>query len=112
LWQKSFLLKSPDLRHFQYDLADMTSGFHQPKRLISVFKGKCCINYSDGGLSASQSDLDFWEAYRPHIYQYVKMDELWFDPVTAQQLSVCPFLTKTEQNLYTCDIYQIGRAHV
>jgi Fe-S-cluster containining protein len=33
------------------------------------------------------------------------MDELWFDPVTGQQLSVCPFLTKTEQNLYTCDIY-------
>ena len=68
--------------------------------------GKCCINYSDGGLTASQSDLDFWEAYRPHIYQYVKNDELWFDPVSGQQLSLCPFLKKTKHNLYTCDIYQ------
>lgn len=67
--------------------------------------GKCCINYSDGGLTASQDDLDFWEAHRPHIYQYVKKDELWFDPQTGRQLRLCPFLKKTEQNLYTCDIY-------
>jgi Fe-S-cluster containining protein len=67
--------------------------------------GKCCINYSDGGLTASQDDLDFWESYRPDIYQYVNNDELWFDPKTKQQLSLCPFLKKTEQNLYTCDIY-------
>jgi Fe-S-cluster containining protein len=33
------------------------------------------------------------------------MDELWFDPVTGQQLRLCPFLKKTEQNLYSCDIY-------
>ena len=68
--------------------------------------GNCCINYSDGGLTASQSDLDFWETYRPQIYQYVKNEELWFDPITGKQLSLCPFLKKTEQNLYTCDIYQ------
>lgn len=67
--------------------------------------GKCCINYSDGGLTASQSDLDFWESFRPHIFQYVKNDELWFDPKTEQQLSLCPFLNKNKQNLYTCNIY-------
>ncbi len=67
--------------------------------------GKCCINYSEGGLTASQSDLDFWESHRPHIYQYVKNDELWFDPETGQQLSLCPFLKKAEHNLYSCDIY-------
>ncbi|MBL4661124.1 MAG: YkgJ family cysteine cluster protein [Alcanivoracaceae bacterium] len=72
--------------------------------------GKCCINYSDGGLTASQSEIEFWEAFRPHIYQYVKNDELWFDPVTGQQLSICPFLRKEvskvpDQQKYTCDIY-------
>ena len=67
--------------------------------------GKCCINYSDGGITASQSDLDFWESYRPHIFQYVKMDKLWFDPKTGEQLSFCPFLKKTKDNLYACDIY-------
>ena len=67
--------------------------------------GKCCINYSDGGLTASDSDLDFWELYRPDIFEYVKNDELWFDPKTKIQLSLCPFLNKTENNLYTCDIY-------
>ena len=68
--------------------------------------GKCCINYSDGGLTASDSDLDFWELYRPDIFEYVKNDELWFDPKTKKNLSLCPFLNKTENNLYTCDIYQ------
>lgn len=67
--------------------------------------GKCCVNYSDGGLTASQDDLDFWEAHRPHICQYVKEDELWFDPKIGQQLSLCPFLTQTKDNLYSCDIY-------
>ncbi len=67
--------------------------------------GKCCINYSDGGLTASQDDLDFWEAHRPHIYQYVNKDELWFDPKTSKRLKLCPFLKKTEHNLYACDIY-------
>jgi hypothetical protein len=30
--------------------------------------GKCCINYYDGGLTASKEDLDYWQAYRPDIY--------------------------------------------
>ena len=68
--------------------------------------GKCCINYSDGGLSASQQDIDFWEDYKPHIFQYVKNDELWFDPKTGKQLALCPFLRKDPvQKIYTCDIY-------
>ena len=67
--------------------------------------GKCCINYSDGGLTASKEDLDYWHDHRPDIYQYVHNDEIWFDPKTGQQLKLCPFLNKTEQNLYTCAIY-------
>ena len=67
--------------------------------------GKCCINYSEGGLTASQDDLDFWEEHHPGIYQYVKNDELWFDPETGRQLSLCPFLTQNKDNLYICDIY-------
>ena len=67
--------------------------------------GKCCINYSEGGLTASAADLDFWQSHRPHIYQYVKNDALWFDPQTGQSLPVCPFLKKSGQ-LYSCDIYE------
>ncbi len=67
--------------------------------------GKCCIKYSVDGIFASQSDLDFWEEHRPHIYQHVKNDKLWFDPKTSRQLSICPFLNNTKHNIYTCDIY-------
>ncbi len=67
--------------------------------------GKCCINYSEGGLTASDDELEFWRSYRPHIHQYVKNDALWFDPQTGQPLSVCPFLKKSGQ-LYSCDIYE------
>lgn len=68
--------------------------------------GKCCINYSDGGLSATQSEIEFWEIFRPEIFDYVRAGNIWMDPVSGQQLTRCPWLRKVEdEEKYTCDIY-------
>jgi len=68
--------------------------------------GKCCIKYSDGGLTASASEIELWEIFRPNISLYVRNGELWFDPNTGQQIQRCPWLRKEPgQEKYTCDIY-------
>ncbi len=68
--------------------------------------GKCCIKYSHGDLSAEPSEIDYWENYRPDIYRYVRNGKIWMDPVSGEQLRLCPFLKKEpNQNRYTCDIY-------
>lgn len=69
--------------------------------------GKCCINYSDGGLSVTADEIEFWEEYRPDIYHYVRDGKIWMDPKSGQQLSYCPWLEKLpEQKKYTCSIYK------
>lgn len=69
--------------------------------------GKCCINYGDGGLSASASEIQGWQDYRPDIYQHVRDGEIWFDPDTGQRLQRCPFLRQNPADKkYSCDIYQ------
>lgn len=68
--------------------------------------GKCCINYSNGGLSASKSEIKFWDTFRSDIYNYVTDGKIWIDPNTGKQLEICPWLRKhPDKNLYTCDIY-------
>ncbi len=72
--------------------------------------GKCCIKYSDGGLSATESEIELWDIFRPDIYLYVSNGEIWMDPVTGKQIERCPWLqeeksTLSGQILYTCDIY-------
>ncbi|KTF12076.1 YkgJ family cysteine cluster protein [Pseudoalteromonas carrageenovora] len=73
--------------------------------------GKCCIKYGGGDLSASKEEIDLWELFNPEIYEYVKNNEIWFDPKTGMRLSTCPFLEiapKKEplaKNMYTCSIY-------
>jgi uncharacterized protein len=73
--------------------------------------GKCCINYGNGGLSASASELEFWEVFRPHIFRYVSNGKIWMSPDTGEQLERCPWLreapvkNKSDQVKYTCDIY-------
>jgi len=54
--------------------------------------GKCCIAYSDGGLSASSSEIDYWENHKPNIFRYVHRGNIWIDPDTKQPLKRCPFL--------------------
>lgn len=68
--------------------------------------GKCCIKYSNGGLSASQSEIELWEIFKPDIHQYVSNGKIWVDPKTGEQIERCPWLRKEpNQEKYTCDIY-------
>lgn len=73
--------------------------------------GKCCIKYGGGDLSASKEEIDLWELFNPEIYEYVKNNEIWFDPKTGMRLSTCPFLEiapkkdPLAKNMYTCRIY-------
>ncbi len=68
--------------------------------------GKCCINYSDGGLSASASEIDYWETFNPDIFKYVKDGKIWISPSTGQQLKRCPWLREVAgENKFSCDIY-------
>ena len=68
--------------------------------------GKCCTKYSNGGLSATDSEIDMWQLFRPDIAEYVKNGLIWMNPENGQQLSLCPFLRKVpNQDIYTCDIY-------
>ena len=68
--------------------------------------GKCCTKYGNGGLSASTSEIEFWDIFKPHIYNYVDNGKIWFDPDTGTPLKICPWLRKEpQQSKYTCDIY-------
>ena len=68
--------------------------------------GKCCTKYSNGGLSASSSEIDLWEVFRPEIANFVREGNIWMDPDTGKQLELCPWLRKLpDQEMYICDIY-------
>ena len=66
--------------------------------------GKCCIKYSNGGLSASEDEIKHWDIFKPEVYDFVDNGKIWMNPQTGEQLEICPWLRK-EKNLYTCDIY-------
>ncbi|ARN75772.1 YkgJ family cysteine cluster protein [Oceanicoccus sagamiensis] len=69
--------------------------------------GKCCINYSDGGLTASSDDIAGWEVFNPEIARYVQAGQLWFSPETGQQLKRCPWLVQLDDMpRYGCSIYE------
>jgi len=68
--------------------------------------GKCCTLYGGGGLSATEDEINFWEAFRPEIHNFVHDGNIWFDPQTGQQLPVCPWLEKVkDEEIYHCKIY-------
>ncbi len=78
--------------------------------------GKCCIKYSNGGLSASQSEIELWDEYSPNIYRHVHDGKIWVDPDTKAPLELCPWLKKepfssapgsqnSKQVRYSCEIY-------
>jgi len=68
--------------------------------------GKCCIKYSNGGLTASDEDISLWESSRHDILPYVKSGKIWIDPKTNQQLAICPWLIKEPNaSSYKCSIY-------
>ena len=67
--------------------------------------GKCCTKYSNGRLSASDDEIEYWEVFRPDIARYVRDGKIWMHPETGEEISLCPFLRKQSETFYTCDIY-------
>ncbi len=68
--------------------------------------GKCCTRYGGGGLTATNSEIDWWEDHRPDIFEYVRDEKIWVSPVTGKQMSRCPWLRKLpNQEKYICRIY-------
>lgn len=78
--------------------------------------GKCCIKYSNGDLSATAHEVEYWEVFRPDIAKYVGVDngKIWFDPETGKNIELCPWLTVVSGRIFgegaeplrvTCDIY-------
>ena len=68
--------------------------------------GKCCTKYGNGGLSASQDEIEFWETFRPEISSYVNQGNIWVNPDTGKQTEQCPWLRQLpNQGKYICDIY-------
>ena len=64
------------------------------------------MKYSDSGLSASASEIELWETFRPDIFNYVQDGVIWIDPNTGKQLQRCPWFRRVPgQEKYTCDIY-------
>ncbi len=66
--------------------------------------GRCCIKYSNGGLSATEIEIEWWDNSRPDIYKYVRDGKIWMDPDNGKPLERCPWLRK-QNNIYTCAIY-------
>lgn len=54
--------------------------------------GKCCLAYSDGGLSATAEEIEGWEIFNPAIAEYVVNGKIWMDPNSGEQLTRCPWL--------------------
>jgi len=72
--------------------------------------GKCCIKYSNGDLSASLFEIEYWEVFRPNIAEYVNDGKIWIDPKTGKNIELCPWLTVVsdegaDQLRVSCDIY-------
>ena len=71
--------------------------------------GKCCIKYGGGDLSVTTEEIEMWELFNPEIAEYVRNDEIWFDPKSGKRLERCPFLevedSSSEIKKYTCSIY-------
>lgn len=69
--------------------------------------GKCCINYSHGGLSASPEEIEYWEVFRPDIARYVSDGKIWVDPTTGSLIERCPWLGQDPASKkFTCEIYE------
>lgn len=68
--------------------------------------GKCCIKYSNGQLSASAEEIEYWDVFRPDIAEYVSNSNIWMSPETEKLIELCPWLKKSfDSNQYHCEIY-------
>ncbi len=73
--------------------------------------GKCCIHYSNGGLSVTAEEIESWEIFNPSIANFVSNGKIWMDPNSGEQLTRCPWLEVLSSSSepgsirYGCRIY-------
>lgn len=68
--------------------------------------GKCCTRYGGGSLTATNAEIDWWEEYRPEIFDHVGDGKIWVSPITGKTMARCPWLRKLPgQAKYICRIY-------
>ena len=73
--------------------------------------GRCCRE-SQGFLSATPEDITRWrnqhrEDILSHAYVFpLDYADLWFDPVSGEELRHCPFLKKVGHKKYECTIWE------
>ena len=73
--------------------------------------GRCCRE-AQGFLQATSEDIKRWRSqHRQDILSYadiypLDVADLWFDPVTHEELCWCPFLGKVGLKEYACTIYE------
>jgi hypothetical protein len=53
---------------------------------------KCCIHYSDGGLSATTEEIEGWQLFNSAIAEHGVDGNIWMDPFSGEQLTRCPWL--------------------
>jgi Fe-S-cluster containining protein len=63
--------------------------------------GKCCIQYSNGGLVATSSEIEHWTTHYPEIAEYTHAGNIWVDPKTKQSLVRCPWLKEIPQSSFS-----------
>ena len=53
-----------------------------------------------------KSEIEYWETFRPDIFNYVSNGNIWMNPDTGKLLEQCPWLRHLpKENKYICDIY-------
>lgn len=74
--------------------------------------GRCCQEVH-GSLEATPEDIARWRnQHRKDILSHVcvllpgYVADLWFDPVSGEELDYCPFLRKVGSKKYECTIYE------
>lgn len=68
--------------------------------------GKCCLHYGDGGLSATEDEIAWWQTFRPEIAEHVRGGRIWMNPESGEPLARCPWLELIPgSGKYGCRIY-------
>lgn len=73
--------------------------------------GRCCRE-SHGSLSATPEDITRWRSqHRANILSYASVfsigyADLWFGPISGEELGQCPFLRKVGSKKHECTIWQ------
>lgn len=76
--------------------------------------GHCCLNLGDAYCTSCDSgDYDRWvNEKRQDILEYIECGDLWFSPITGDEVERCPWLRKVRnKEQYNCQINNTKPKH-